>query len=82
MNKERLKTLLAELGACLFGLLVIYMGYLIIFEGQVPARFGYHSFQGIERLLGIFPIAFGGLVTGLMLLKFKHDWFGNRDDEP
>ena len=70
---EKQKAMLANLMVVVFGLLLYYLSYLIIFVGAVPTRFenSYHTFEGIERIMGIIPLAMGSLLFFLIYLKIK-----------
>jgi len=59
----------AELGILVFGLAILYGAYLVLWEGKVPTRHanGFRSFDGIERIIGIVPLLFGGFVVYVIL---------------
>ncbi|MGM0623086.1 MAG: hypothetical protein ACQESH_03600 [Campylobacterota bacterium] len=67
------KKWLANLMVVVFSLLLFYLSYLIIFIGAVPTRFenSFHTFEGIERIMGIIPLAMGSLLFYLIYLKIK-----------
>jgi hypothetical protein len=53
-----------------FSAILLYMAYMILIDGQIPTRFnnGYHSFNGIERVLGLVPLTIG---VGVLYLWLK-----------
>jgi len=52
------------IGLLLFGCLILYGAYLILWEGEIPTRHtnGFHTFNGLERVVGVMPLGFGMLV--------------------
>ncbi|QKI88368.1 hypothetical protein [Thiomicrorhabdus xiamenensis] len=59
-------------GLILYGIVLILGGLQVIFEGhlsQAGVSDSIHQFNGIERIMGLLPILFGGLVIYLVFNK-------------
>ncbi len=80
--KQKTKEYLKTLGIFLFGLFGWYGGLMIIFVGKIGSGRvnGYHSFDGIERLFGLWPIFIGSLFVLFAYAHFK-DLINGIEDE-
>ncbi|WP_019894707.1 hypothetical protein [Hydrogenovibrio halophilus] len=67
-QRNRLTRHLLVVGFCAA---LLYIAYMILIDGQIPTRFnnGYHSFDGIERILGLVPLTIG---SGVLYLWLKN----------
>jgi|GEM_PF-2308855 hypothetical protein len=66
MLKKKLKLFFA---ACLSGMALL-VGLQIIVFGRSPGRYGDYTYDGWERLFGLWPIALGVF----LLLAIRHKW--------
>jgi hypothetical protein len=74
---------LKALGIFLFGLVGLYAGLTIIFLGKISTGMAnnYHSFDGLERLFGLWPIFLGSLFILFTYAHFKDLINGIEDDD-
>ena len=81
--KQKTKEYLKTLGIFLFGLVGWYGGLTIIFVGRISSGRvnGYHSFDGLERLFGLWPIFLGSLFVLFAYAHFKDLINGIEDDD-
>jgi hypothetical protein len=73
MSQVRYEDLLVDIGVVVFSCAMFYLSYLVLVAGAIPTRFanGYHTFEGFERVLGLFPLFLGSLFQYLILVKVK-----------
>lgn len=83
MKKQKTKEYLKALGIFLFGLVGLYAGLTIIFLGKISTGRvnNYHSFDGLERLFGLWPIFLGSLFILFAYAHFKDLINGIEDDD-
>jgi hypothetical protein len=83
MKKQKTKEYLKALGIFLFGLVDLYAGLTIIFLGKISTGRvnNYHSFDGLERLFGLWPIFLGSLFILFTYAHFKDLINGTEDND-